>query len=131
MSETVDTRCLYSETHEWLRMENGHARVGISHYAQEQLGDVVYVELPEVGDELDKGAPFGVVESVKAASDVYMPVAGKITATNPEVEQDPTLLNRSPYEEGWLIEIELTDPTQTQGLMDSAGYEAYLSELEE
>lgn len=115
----------YLASHEWIA-EDG--TVGITDYAQDQLGDVVYVELPEVGDEVDAGEQVAVVESVKTASDIYAPVAGTIVAVNEELEDSPELVNDEPYGEGWMFKIEPTDPAARDGLLDAAGYAAVAEE---
>jgi len=116
----------FTEDHEWIRVEGGTATVGITDYAQEQLGDLVFVELPEVGKTVSKGDPAVVVESVKAASDVYAPVDGKITAANDALSSDPSLVNSSPAGDGWLWKMSLADESQLAGLMDEAGYKAHV-----
>ena len=116
----------YTEDHEWVRVENGKVYVGITHYAQEQLGDVVFVELPEVGEEFSAGDAFGVVESVKTVSDLFMPLGGKIVEINEELEDTPETVNEDPYGEGWIIAIELSDPGQLEELMDSEAYQKTL-----
>jgi glycine cleavage system H protein len=116
----------YAESHEWVDPSAAPMKVGISDYAQDQLGDVVYVELPEVGKSLAKGAVFGSVESVKAVSELYMPVAGKIAEVNPMLEDSPELVNTSPYGEGWMIAVKPDDPKAMGHLLDS---QAYLTQL--
>ena len=116
----------YTEDHEWLRVEGNVATVGITDYAQEQLGDLVFVELPEVGRSLKKGDTAVVVESVKAASDVYAPVDGEITDANAALSSDPALVNSSASGEGWLWKMRLSDPGQLTGLMDEAAYKAHI-----
>ena len=116
----------FTEDHEWLRVEGGVATVGITDYAQEQLGDLVFVELPEVGKTVSKGDAAVVVESVKAASDVYAPVDGEITEVNEALSSDPALVNSSPAGEGWLWKMKLADKAQLEGLMDEAGYKALI-----
>lgn len=113
----------YTSDHEWVRVEDGMAVVGITSYAQEQLGDVVFVELPETGEEMDAGDSFGVIESVKTVSDMYMPVDGKIVAVNEDLEDNPELLNEDPFGDGWIVKIEISDPSQIDELMDSQEYE--------
>jgi len=117
----------FTDDHEWLRVENGVATVGITDYAQEQLGDLVYVELPETGKSLKKGDATVVVESVKAASDVYAPVDGEITAVNDALSSDPALVNSSATGDGWLWKMKLADESQLDGLLDEAGYQALIS----
>ena len=116
----------YTEDHEWLRVEGGVATVGITDYAQEQLGDLVFVELPEVGKALSKGDAAVVVESVKAASDVYAPADGEITEVNDKLSSDPALVNSSAAGDGWLWKMKLADESQLEGLMDEAGYKALI-----
>lgn len=118
----------FSDTHEWALLEGHIATVGISNHAQDLLGEVVYVELPEVGQVLDKGGEAGVVESVKAASDIYSPVSGKIIEVNTHLENDPGKINHSPYEDGWLFKIELSHPEEVDQLMS---HKTYLECLDE
>jgi glycine cleavage system H protein len=113
----------YLDTHEWVRVENGHARIGISDFAQDELGDVVFVELPGEGDELVREESFGVVESIKAVSDIYAPVSGTVTAVNDALADTPELLNEDPYGEGWLVELELADESELDDLLSADGYE--------
>jgi len=119
------TTTWYTQDHEWLRVENGVATIGITNHAQEQLGDLVFVELPEVGRKVAKGEAAAVVESVKAASDVYTPVSGEVTAVNGEVTGDPALVNREAESGGWLMQIKVADASETEGLMDAAAYQAF------
>lgn len=114
----------YTEDHEWLLVEGDIATVGITDYAQEQLGELVFVELPDVGKSLTKGDTAVVVESVKAASDVYSPIDGEVTETNGALTGDPTLVNSAPAGEGWLWKMKLSDKSQLDGLMDEAAYNA-------
>ena len=116
----------FTEDHEWIRVEDGVATVGITDYAQEQLGDLVFVELPEVGKALSKGDPAVVVESVKAASDVYAPVDGEVTAVNDTLSSDPALVNSAATGDGWLWKMTLSDESQLEGLMDEAGYKSMI-----
>jgi glycine cleavage system H protein len=115
----------YTRNDEWIRVENGTGTVGITDYAQEQLNDIVYVELPDVGTDYKKGDSLGVVESVKAASDVYLPVGGKITAVNSRLESEPELINTDPYGEGWLVKIQIANPSDANDLLDAAAYAQY------
>jgi glycine cleavage system H protein len=119
---------LYSKEHEWVKLDGDVATVGITDYAQESLGDIVYVELPRVGAQLDQFGSIGVVESVKAVSDVFTPVAGEVTAVNPGIEGDPAVVNRDPYGEGWLYKVKLADVSQTQILMGPDAYEQLLAQ---
>lgn len=125
----IPSHLQYTESHEWVSIEdNGNARIGISDHAQEELGDLVFVELPAVGDEISQGDPCAVVESVKAASDIYAPVSGLVVAVNEELETDPALINADPYGDGWLFELELIDTEELDGLKDAEAYEESLEE---
>jgi glycine cleavage system H protein len=126
----LDPQARYAESHEWTRKDGDEFVVGITDYAQESLSDVVYVELPEVGDKLERNESFGVIESVKAASDVYMPVGGEIVAVNTELEDAPELLNQDPYGVGWLLRIAPDNPAEFDELMEGAAYEAQVTEEE-
>ncbi len=117
----------YNNSHEWLRLEGDIATVGITDHAQAELTDVVFVELPIVGKTVDAGDPTAVVESVKAASDIYAPLSGEVVAGNAEVEADPALVNTDPYGRGWIFKIRLTDPAAVSRLMDAAAYQAMIS----
>jgi glycine cleavage system H protein len=119
---------LYSASHEWVRMEGEEAVVGISHFAQESLGDITYVELPEEGDELEENAEFGSVESVKAASDLISPVSGSVVAVNSELEDAPELCNSDPYGAGWLVKVKVDKAPS--GLMDAKAYEDFCASNE-
>ncbi len=119
-----DPTCRYQETHEWVRVEGDEGVIGISDYAQSELNDVVYVELPEVGDTIEKGEEFGTVESVKAASELYAPVSGEVIAVNSELEDTPELVNRDPFGEGWMIRVRLADPDELEDLLDVQDYKA-------
>jgi glycine cleavage system H protein len=112
----------YAEDHEWLRPSEAAARIGISDYAQDQLGDIVFVELPDVGRRLAKGEEFGTVESVKAVSSLYMPVGGEVTAVNEQLAEAPELVNTDPYGQGWIIEIKVADAAEVDTLMDRGAY---------
>lgn len=120
----------YSEEHEWVRVEDDLVRIGITDYAQHQLGDVVYVELPEESDSFGFMEPFGVIESVKAASDLYAPVAGTIVEVNTELEDAPELVNEDPYGDGWMIGIEPDDPSDIDNLLTPAEYATMIEEEE-
>lgn len=111
-----------------MKSEGDIGVIGISDFAQSELGDVVYVELPEVGSTLEKGEAFGVVESVKAASDVYSPVSGEVIETNPTLSDEPALVNSSPFEKGWMLKVKLSDPSELDALMDSKAYAAHTEE---
>ncbi|MFT5487482.1 MAG: glycine cleavage system H protein [Paracoccaceae bacterium] len=112
----------YSKEHEWVRLDGDIATVGISHFAQEQLGDVVFVELPEVGKQVVQNGDAAVVESVKAASEVYAPLTGEIVEVNAALEDDPELVNQSPTDKGWFMKIRMSDTSQLDGMMDEAAY---------
>jgi len=119
----IPTHLRYTESHEWVDAdEHGHARIGISDHAQAALGDLVFVELPIVGDEISQGDPCAVVESVKAASDIYTPVSGRIVAINEDLDADPGIINSDPYGDGWLFELELIDDEELDGLKDAESY---------
>ncbi len=114
---------LYTESHEWIEdLGDGRVRMGISDHAQHELGDIVYVELPDVGRTLSKGDEIGALESVKTVEPVITPVSGKVIKVNDSLEDGSEIMNRSPYDEGWLVEVELSDPAELQGLMDSSVY---------
>jgi glycine cleavage system H protein len=115
----------YTKNDEWLKIEGNTATVGISDYAQDALNDIVYLELPDVGASFEQGKPFGVVESVKAASDLYMPVGGTITAVNSELTDTPEEINADPYEKGWLIRFTISNAAEAESLMDAAAYLEY------
>ncbi len=127
----IDPDLLYSQEHEWIRVEGEEAVLGISDYAQDQLSDVVYVELPEEGDTFARGDIFAVVESVKTASDVYTPVTGEILEINEALEDSPELVNEDPYGEAWFVRISLDDVSELDELMDAKAYKAFIEEQEE
>jgi glycine cleavage system H protein len=116
----------YSSSHEWVRVEGDLARIGITDYAQSELGDVVYLDLPEVGRTLKTGDIFGAVESVKAISDLYSPLNGEVVETNEDLPSHPETINSSPYEKGWMLVIRMSDSSEPEGLMDAATYEESL-----
>jgi len=120
---------LYAKDHEWAKPEGDKVRVGISDYAQDQLGDIVFVELPQVGTRRTKGDQFGTVESVKAVSELYMPVGGEVLSVNKALEDSPELLNKEPYESGWMVEIKLSDPGELKNLMNRDAYLGFLKGL--
>lgn len=115
----------YTKNDEWLRIEDGVATIGISDYAQDQLNDIVYVEFPDVGAAFVQGASFGVVESVKAASDVFMPIGGTVTEVNKALEDTPETINTDPYGSGWLIKFKVANASEADSLMDADSYKAY------
>lgn len=122
----------YSREHEWVLVEDdGRATIGITYYAQEQLGDIVFVELPEPDAHVTKDEPFGVVESVKAVSDVFAPVSGTVTDVNTELPNSPETLNEDPYGDAWLVQVEMSDAEEVDGLMSAGEYERFLAEVRE
>jgi glycine cleavage system H protein len=122
MSFEVPQDRRYLETHEWVQIEDGTARVGISDFAQDELGDVVFVEFPDVGEHVDREAQFGVIESIKAVSDLYAPISGEVTAVNDELENAPELVNEDPYGEGWRLELAPDDESELETLLSPAEY---------
>lgn len=126
MKMRIEEGLLYTKEHEWIKVEGNVGIIGIADYAQEHLGDIVYVELPEVGDEIGKGESFSSVESVKAATDVFMPVGGKITEVNSALEDDPAMLNQDAYA-NWIAKIEITDAKELDDLMGAADYNEFAS----
>ena len=118
----------YSREHEWVRVEENTALIGITDFAQAELGDVVYVELPEVGLEVEANNTFGVVESVKAVSDLFAPVSGVVTEVNTTLEDEPELVNSDPYEDGWMIRVEMKDESELNDLLEADSYRAYTEE---
>ncbi|RPH71524.1 MAG: glycine cleavage system protein GcvH [Myxococcaceae bacterium] len=117
----------YTKDHEWARRDGGGVVVGVTAHAQEALGDVVYVELPKVGDAVTAGSPFGVVESTKAVSELFAPISGKVTKVNTALADEPSTINTDPYGAGWIIELAPSDPSQLDGLMDADGYNELLA----
>jgi glycine cleavage system H protein len=116
----------YTKEHEWILVEGGTGTVGITDHAQEELGDIVYVDLPKVGAQIEQGKSLGSVESVKAVSDVYSPVSGEVTAVNPALADKPETLNSDPHGAAWLVKLKLAAPAEAEGLMTAAGYQAYI-----
>lgn len=121
MSTPKDLR--YSEEHEWVKDESGKYRIGITHFAQSELGDIVFVELPQVGDEVKADEPFGSVESVKTVSELYAPISGKVVEVNEELEDSPELVNESPFEGAWMIVVEASDESELDALMSAEDYD--------
>lgn len=126
MNHPSDLR--YAKSHEWARAEGDRVRVGVTDYAQAELGDVVYLELPSVGAGIEQGAAFGVIESVKASSDLYAPVAGEVVEVNEALTETSEVVNEDPYDRGWMIVLRPHDPTQLQGLLSAEQYEAFIRE---
>jgi glycine cleavage system H protein len=121
----------YTKEHEWCRITGTRAVIGITDHAQDQLGDIVYVELPDVGDPVKKGESFGVVESTKAVSELFAPLSGKVVEVNDPLSDTPETINEDPYEEGWMIQVEISDQKELAELLDSAGYQKFLEEEQE
>ena len=126
MSTPKDLR--YSEEHEWVKEEDGKYRIGITHFAQSELGDIVFVELPQVGDQLKSDEPFGSVESVKTVSELYAPLTGKVVEVNENLEDSPELVNESPYEGAWMVVVEIEDKAELDALMTAEQYEEMTAE---
>jgi glycine cleavage system H protein len=125
----IPTHLQYTESHEWISIDDdGIATIGITDHAQEALGDLVFVELPAVDDEVSQGDPCAVVESVKAASDLYAPISGTIVAINDELDADPAIINSDPYDDGWLFKIEMNDSSELDGLKDADAYAEMLED---
>lgn len=112
----------YTKEHEWVDTEDGIATIGITDWAQSELGDIVFVELPRVGDKVEMGDAFGTIEAVKAVSELYSPVTGEVTEINSDLETDPTAVNQSPYERGWMIKVKMSDPDELESLLGDAEY---------
>ncbi len=121
----------YTREHEWCRIQGNRAVIGITDHAQDQLGDIVYVELPDVGDAVKKGEAFGVVESTKAVSELFSPVTGKVVEVNDPLSDAPETINEDPYEEGWMIQVEIADGKELEALLDAAGYKKFVEEESE
>jgi len=121
----------YTKEHEWIDAQGDVAKIGITDYAQHELGDVVFVELPAAGGKLEKGKSFGSVESVKAVSDIYAPADGQVLEANAELQNKPELINSDPHGAGWLVKVKLANPADVSALMDAAAYEAYIAQQKE
>ncbi len=124
----VQPDLLYSKEHEWVRIEGDRATIGITDYAQESLGDIVYVELPKVGKAVEQFGNIGVIESVKAVSDLFTPISGEVTEVNAALEGDPAAVNRDPYGEGWLVKLKLKDANEAKNLLSTRDYEKLIAE---
>ena len=122
---------LYSKDHEWILVKDNVGTIGITDYAQHELGDVVYVDLPEVGDTFEASEPFGSVESVKAVSEIFCPVGGEVTEVNSKLEESPEWINESPHQKAWMVKIRLTNPEELKEMLSAEEYEEYLQEQEE
>ncbi|MBP3039391.1 glycine cleavage system protein GcvH [Bacillaceae bacterium Marseille-Q3522] len=125
---TIPKELLYSEEHEWVKKENGKIRIGITDFAQSELGDIVFVELPEVGDEITADEPFGSVESVKTVSELYAPVSGKVVEVNEDLDDNPEYVNGSPYENAWMIVVEPSNEADLDELMSAEQYEEMIKD---
>jgi glycine cleavage system H protein len=123
----VPTDLRYTKDHEWVRVDGDEATIGITAYAADQLGDIVFVELPDPGRTLDQFAAFGVVESVKAVSDLFAPVSGEVTEANPDLGRNPELVNSDPYGAGWMLKVAIGDAAQVDGLLDAEAYDALIA----
>jgi glycine cleavage system H protein len=126
VSEQVPTELRYTEEHEWVRVDGDLVVIGITDYAQQQLGDVVYIDLPAPGAEVTSGQPFGEVESTKSVSDLFAPVSGTVESRNETLDERPEVVNSDPYGDGWLVAIRANDVAEVEGLLDAAAYEALL-----
>lgn len=125
---SLPSELLYSEEHEWVRKEGSDVRIGITEFAQSELGDIVFVELPEVGDTIELDEPFGSVESVKTVSELYAPISGTVVEVNEDLEDNPEYVNESPYEKAWMIVVEPSDDAQLDDLLSAESYQAHISE---
>lgn len=119
----------YTKEHEWIKVDGDIAEIGITDYAQDSLGDIVFLELPEAGSEIEKEEPFGVVESVKAVSDLYAPISGNVEEINEELVDAPEVINEHPYEDGWMIRVKMNDTDELDALLDASAYEAFIKEI--
>lgn len=122
------TNVKYTNEHEWIRLEGEEAYVGITDYAQDQLGDIVFVDITIEGETLDKGEVFGTIEVVKTVSDLFLPIGGEVLEVNPELEEHPELVNQDPYGKGWLVKIKPADPSEMDGLLDAEAYKQLINE---
>lgn len=124
----IPSELKYTKEHEWIKLDGNTATVGITDFAQGELGDIVFVELPKVGENVQFMKPFGTIEAVKAVSDMFSPLSGKVTAVNDALDADPMVINRDPYNEGWIIKIEFSDNKEIEQLLDSESYKSIISE---
>lgn len=120
----------YTKEHEWVGIEDGVATVGITDYAQSELGDIVFVELPQVGDSVSQGEPFGTIEAVKTVADLFAPVSGEVSEVNPKIAEDPAVMNKDPYGEGWMIKVKPSDASQVDSLLSPTDYRALIEKAE-
>nr|XP_054748690.1 glycine cleavage system H protein-like [Lytechinus pictus] len=131
ISAALESDKKFSKDHEWITTEGGNGTIGITEYAQEKLGDIVYVQLPEVGDSFDQDSEFGALESVKAASDLFSPASGEVIEVNSLLESDPALVNSDPYGEGWIMKMKLSNPSEIDDLMTEEQYNKFVEDLDE
>ncbi|XP_041455316.1 glycine cleavage system H protein-like [Lytechinus variegatus] len=131
ISSALESDKKFSKDHEWITTEGGNGTIGITDYAQEKLGDIVYVQLPEVGDSFDQDSEFGALESVKAASDLFSPASGEVIEVNSLLESDPALVNSDPYGEGWIVKMKLSNPSEIDDLMTEEQYNKFVEDLDE
>ncbi|MBU0518601.1 glycine cleavage system protein GcvH [bacterium] len=124
----IPSNLLYTKEHEWAAVAGDVVTIGITDYAQGELGDIVFVELPQVGDSVVKGDSFGTIEAVKAVSDLYAPVSGEVTEVNDDLADTPEIINQSPYDEGWMLKIKLSDPSQKDDMLSADGYKKLIAE---
>jgi glycine cleavage system H protein len=124
----IPSELLYTKEHEWIRFEGDDATIGITDYAQGELGDIVFLELPQVGDSITRDEPFGTIEAVKAVSDLYAPLSGEVTEVNEALDEAPETINDSPYEDGWMITIKLSDPSEKDSLLSADDYKKLIAE---
>lgn len=124
----IENDLLYTNDDEWIRVDGDEATVGVSDYAQDSLSDIVYLELPDVGESFEEGESFGVIESVKAAADLYMPVSGEVVAVNEDLMDEPEVVNSDPYGEAWMVRVRMSDKSELEDLMDADAYRAYCDE---
>ena len=120
----------YTKEHEWLKAEEGVVTIGITDYAQSELGDIVFVELPQVGDTVSQGEPFGTIEAVKTVADLFSPVSGEVSELNPKIEEDPAVMNKDPYGEGWMMKIKMSEASQADSLLSPTDYRALIEKTE-
>lgn len=122
----IPSDLLYTKDHEWIRIEGQTATVGITDFAQSELGDIVFIEIETLGETIDKGEPFGTIEAVKTVSDMFMPVSGEVLEVNPELDKSPDLVNKDPYGKGWMIKVKISDPAQAKELLSADKYKELL-----
>lgn len=124
----VPSELKYTKEHEWIKIEGNIATIGITEFAQSELGDIVFVELPDVGSAVEQMKSFGTIEAVKAVSDMFSPVTGKVTEVNQTLDADPMIINREPYESGWILKVELSEPSEIEQLLDDSSYKSIIAD---